>query len=173
MTIITKPLSQQEKEKKNGFIEKPVDEVFIKSEGKNTSNVESATVIPTNPRYVFKDTTLFSTKSVKRVKQKSNNSFKSYRTKSSSNMCLIVTCMLATCLGLTILGYHQLHNRYHTVKRGTCRLPCHMRRQQQQLQLCPKRANYLSQQPKEVLIGQPPKDGAALVFGDLGYRQGC
>ena len=55
MTIITKPLSQQEKEKKNGLIEKPVDEVFIKSEGKNTSNVESATVIPTNPRYVFKD----------------------------------------------------------------------------------------------------------------------
>jgi len=143
MTIITKPLSQQEKEKKNGFIEKPVDEVFIKSEGKNTSDVESATVIPTNPR-----------------------------TKSSSNMCLIVTCMLATCLGLTILGYHQLHNRYHPVKRGTCRLPCHMRRQHQQLQLCPKRGNYLSQQSKEVLIGQPPKDGAALVYGDLGYRQG-
>jgi len=45
MTIITKPLSQQEKEKKNGFIDKPVDEVFIK-EGKNTSNVESAAVIP-------------------------------------------------------------------------------------------------------------------------------
>ena len=85
---------------------------------------------------------------------------------------MIVTCMLATCLGLTILGYHQLHNRYHPVKRGTCRLPCHMRRQHQQLQLCPKRANYLSQQSKEVLIGQPPKDGAALVYGDLGYRQG-
>ena len=49
MTIITKPLSQQEKEKKNGFIEKPVDEVFIK-EGKNTSNVESSAVIPPNPR---------------------------------------------------------------------------------------------------------------------------
>ena len=64
MTIITKPLSQQEKEKKNGFIEKPVDEVFIKSEGKNTSNVESATVISTNQRYVIKDTTQFSTKNV-------------------------------------------------------------------------------------------------------------
>ena len=70
MTIITKPLSQQEKEKKNGFIEKPVDEVFIKSEGKNTSNVESATVIPTNPRYVFKDTTLFSTMKKKCKKSK-------------------------------------------------------------------------------------------------------
>ena len=64
MTIITKPLSQQEKEKKNGFIEKPVDEVFIKSEGKNTSNVESATVISTNQRYVIKDTAHISTKSV-------------------------------------------------------------------------------------------------------------
>jgi len=143
MTIITKPLSQQEKEKKNGFIEKPVDEVFIK-EGKNTSNVESAAVIPPNPR-----------------------------TRSSTNMCLVVTCMLATCLGLTILGYHQLHRQYHPYKRGTCRLPCHMRRQQQQLQLCSRRrSNYLSQQPKEVLIGQPPQDGAALVFGDLGYGQG-
>ena len=48
-----------------------------------------------------------------------------------------------------------------------------MRRQQQQLQLCSRRkSNYLSQQPKEVLIGQPPQDGAALVFGDLGYGQG-
>jgi len=142
MTIITKPLSQREKEKKNGFIDKPVDEVFIKAEGKNTSNVESATVIPSNPR-----------------------------TKSSSNMCLIVTCMLATCLGLTILGYHQLHRQYQPIKRGTCRLPCHMRRHQQQLQLCPRRSNFLSQQPREVLIGQPPRDGAALVFGDLGSRQ--
>ena len=88
-------------------------------------------------------------------------------------MCLVVTCMLATCLGLTILGYHQLHRQYHPYKRGTCRLPCHMRRQQQQLQLCSRRrSSYLSQQPKEVLIGQPPQDGAALVFGDLGYGQG-
>ena len=31
---------------------------------------------------------------------------------------------------------------------------------------------YISLYILEVLIGQPPEDGAALVFGDLGYRQG-
>ena len=89
-------------------------------------------------------------------------------------MCFVITVMLATCLGLTILGYYQLHRRNHAslYKRGTCRLPCHMRRQQQQLQLCSRRASLRSGQPKEVLVGQPPNDGAALVFGDLGYRQG-
>jgi len=143
MTIITKPLSQQEKEKKNGFIEKPVDELFIKGDGKPNADAEAAAVITP-----------------------------SSRKNSSTNMCLIVTCMLATCLGLTILGYHQLHRQYHPYKRGSCRLPCHMKRHQQQLQLCSRRrSNYLSQQPKEVLIGQPPKDGAALVFGDLGDRK--
>ena len=32
---------------------------------------------------------------------------------------------------------------------------------------------YISLYILEVFIGQPPKDGAALVFGDLGYRQGA
>ena len=89
-------------------------------------------------------------------------------------MCFVVTVMLATCLGLTILGYYQLHRRNHSslYKKGTCRLPCHMRRQQQQLQLCSRRARFRSEQPKEVLVGQPPNDGAALVFGDLGHWEG-
>ena len=89
-------------------------------------------------------------------------------------MCFVVTVMLATCLGLTILGYYQLHRRNQSslYKKGTCRLPCHMRRQQQQFQLCSRRARLRSEQPKEVLVGQPPNDGAALVFGDLGQWQG-
>lgn len=145
MTIITKPLSQQEKEKKDGLSEKSMEEVFLKGEGKTSSDVEAATVISPN-------------------KRKDN----------SSNMCFVITVMLATCLGLTILGYYQLHRRNHPslYKRGSCRLPCHMRRQQQQLQLCSRRASLRNGQPKEVLLGQPPNDGAALVFGDLGNWQG-
>jgi len=145
MTIITKPLTQQEKEKKNELSEKSMEEVFLKGDGKTSSDVEAATVISPN-------------------KRKDN----------SSNMCFVVTVMLATCLGLTILGYYQLHrnNRSSLYKKGTCRLPCHMRRQQQQLQLCSRRASLRSGQPKEVLLGQPPNDGAALVFGDLGHWQG-
>ena len=49
MTVITKPLSQQEKEKKNGFIEKPVDESFIKGDG--NTDAEAAAVITQSPRY--------------------------------------------------------------------------------------------------------------------------
>lgn len=144
MTIITKPLSQQEKEKKDEFTEKSMEEVCLKGDGKTSRDVEAATVISPN-------------------KRKEN----------PSNMCFVVTVMLATCLGLTILGYYQLHRRNHSsFKRGTCRLPCHMRRQQQQLQLCSRGARLRSEQPKEVLVGQPPNDGAALVFGDLGSWQG-
>ena len=92
-------------------------------------------------------------------------------------MCFVVTIMLATCLGLTILGYYQLNRRHHQslLRRGTCRLPCHLRRQQEEQQICRRRARFNNQghpPPKDILIGQPPQNGAALVFGDLGYWPG-
>ena len=91
-------------------------------------------------------------------------------------MCFVVTIMLATCLGLTILGYYQLNRRHHQslLRRGTCRLPCHLRRQQEEQQICRRRARFGQglPPPKDILIGQPPQNGAALVFGDLGYWPG-
>ena len=51
MTIITKPLSQQEKEKKDDFTEKSMEEVSLKGDGKTSSDVEAATVISPNKRY--------------------------------------------------------------------------------------------------------------------------
>ena len=51
MTVITKPLSQQEKEKKDELSEKSQEEVCLKSDGKNSSDVEAATVISPNKRY--------------------------------------------------------------------------------------------------------------------------
>jgi hypothetical protein len=141
MTVITKPLSQQEKEKKDEIDEKPIEEVALSGEGKTLVDVESATVISPS----------------------------SSKKPNSSNMCLVVTVLLATCLALTILGYHHLrqqHQRFN-LRRGTCRLPCHMKRQQQ---LCSRRSNRLtSGEPNDVLSGEPPKDGAALVLGDFGY----
>ena len=86
-------------------------------------------------------------------------------------MCLIVTAMLATCLGLSILGYYQHQHRRHQIfRRGSCRLPCHMKQRHQQL--CPRGSYLRDGTPKEVLMGQPPKVGAALVGGDIGYWQG-
>jgi len=147
MTVITKPLSQQEKDKKDVTGEKTMEEVALKGERNTTEDVESAIVI-SPPKRPGKS--------------------------QSSNMCMIVMVMLATCLGLTILGYYQLHRRHHSglYRRGTCRLPCHMRRQQQQQQLCRRRkSSFRNEPPKDVLFGKPPRDGAALVFGDLGSWQ--
>ena len=52
MTVITKPLSQQEKEKKDEIDEKPMEEVSLSGEGKTLVDVESATVISPS-RYIF------------------------------------------------------------------------------------------------------------------------
>jgi len=151
MTVITKPLSQQEKEKKNDASGKKLgredskEEVLLKC--KTNTDVESATVITPSKRHT-----------------------------NSSHMCFVVTIMLATCLGLTILGYYQLNRRHHQslLRRGTCRLPCHLRRQQEEQQICRRRARFNQGHPppKDILIGQPPQNGAALVFGDLGYWPG-
>jgi len=53
--------------------------------------------------------------------------------------------------------------KYH---RGTCRVPCHI---QQTLQkLCPNRSPLKKEQPKEILEGKAPKEGPAVVLGGLG-----
>ena len=56
MTVITKPLSQQEKDKKDVTGEKTMEEVALKGERNTTEDVESAVVIsPPKSYYLLKD----------------------------------------------------------------------------------------------------------------------
>jgi len=54
-------------------------------------------------------------------------------------------------------------DKYH---RGSCRLPCHIQETLQKL--CPRRSALRNVPPKDVLAGQAPKDGASLVLGGIG-----
>lgn len=114
MTVITKPLSQQEKEKKDEVNEKPMEEVSL-SGGEKSLDVEA----PNEGRISVITATASPT------------------TAKSSHLCLVVSIMLATALGLSILGYYQLrHHQNPSSYRGSCRIPCPRR----QPQLCPRRS---------------------------------
>ena len=53
MTVITKPLSQQEKEKKHEIDEKSMEEVSLSGEGKIVVVVEPENVTSSSARYVL------------------------------------------------------------------------------------------------------------------------
>ena len=80
----------------------------------------------------------------------------------SSHLCLVVSVMLATALALSVLGYYQLNRGHHFARyRGSCRLPCHMRRQQ----VCPMKSRLRDG-------GQRQAQEGVVVMGNLGEWKG-
>lgn len=80
----------------------------------------------------------------------------------SSHLCLVVSVMLATALALSVLGYYQLNRGHHFARyRGSCRLPCHMRRQQ----VCPMKSPLRDG-------GQRQTQEGVIVMGNLGEWKG-
>jgi len=129
MTVITKPLSQQEKEKKKD--ETPMEEVSLKRVDVEAPPAARISVITASARP---------------------------NTGKSSHLCLVVSVMLATALALSVLGYYQLNRGHHFARyRGSCRLPCHMRRQQ----VCPMNSRLRDG-------GQRQTQEGVIVMGNLG-----